>query len=486
MGTLEIEIENQGGEVTYIPKRIKILNTELDIVEDFWLKGESHKTLELGAGVYVILVVFPSGKELKKVAKIQNRIITNVVFQLENISPHESHNWAHLSRKMVKSPITSNLENSKYLGSWIRLWKLDSNKWSVKELNISDSSSWTEEGVSYTLFINRGLQFLQVGGPHIPWRFVALPPNRELKCLIRPNTGPSALTHPLEVVIASPNWEAETILTLLKNNTVEKAKNLFEHSNLKESSAENLLQGKMQDPCSAAIGAYYLLRLENFDRLHDWARNLANWMEWMPDGSIIWAWQLIKQGQYANNVNIEEVRARLLEACERGMPIYTEGFRLLWDGLRMLSDTLPNDELVQKALKMVYGYVEAIDWNCTVTTFNGEHPVKPSKKSKKGTPKDLFGLAFIYNVPTKVLMDDVEVPEENTMDFSLESFPEKLKMSKSGSILSEKGEIFKSLQDMSKKLNIPVDKGIIDTGEFKLNLEDEIKQYRMGRKKYKS
>lgn len=486
MGKLRIEIENRGGEATYIPKRIKVLNTVLDPVKDFWLKGESEKTLELAPGVYVILVTFPSGEELKKVAKVTAGDTSDVVFWLNNVSPHESHSWAHLSRSMVKAPTTSNLAALKYLGSWIRMWRLENNKWTINELNISGSSDWSEEGVSYTFFIDNGLQFLQVGGPKIPWRCIALPPSRELKCLIKPNTGISALIHPLEVVIASPNWDAETILTLLKNNAVDKAQNLYENSYLKESSAESLLQSKMQDPCSAAIGAYYLLRLENFDRLHDWARNLANWVSWMPDGSIIWAWQLIKQGRIDGSLDIQEVRERLLEACERGMPIYTEGFRLLWDGLRMLSDNLPEDEPLKKAMEMVYGYVKAIDWNCAITTFNGEHPAIPSEKSKKGTPKDLSNIAFIYDVPSKILMDDVEITSEETINISLESFPEQLTMSKRGKIRSEKGELYESLHDMGQKLNISVDQGTIDIGTSKINLEDEIKQFRLGQKKYKS
>ena len=483
MGTLEIEIRNQGVEVINIPKRIKVLNRQLDLVEDFWLKGENTKTFELASGVYVIQVAFPSGKELQKIAKVEEASTSKVKFQLEGISPHESHNWANLSRKMVKPRIPINLVDSKYLGSWIRLWRLQDNQWSVSELNISDSSSWNEEGVSYTLFVNRGLQFLQVGGPNIPWRFVALPPNEELKCLIRPNSGSSALTHPLEVVVASQNWEAETILTLLKNNAVDKAQSLYENSSL----AESLLYGKLEDPCAAAIGAYYLLRLESFDRLRDWTKNLANWMEWMPDGSIIWVWQLIKEGRQNGNVDIDEVRRRLLEACERGMPIYTEGFKLLWEGLRMLNDTLPDDELVSVALKKVYKYVEAIDWNSAVTTFNGKHPSEPSKKSGKGIPKDLSNLAFVYDVPTKIIMDDPEFAnDEGTLNFSLESFPEQLKMSKMGTIINEKGERFASLHDMGEKLKISINEGIIDTGKLKINLEDKIRQHRLGYKKNKS
>ncbi len=451
MGTLIIEIENHGGEVTYIPKRVEVLNTALDPVEDFWLQGENQKTLELAAGIYVIQVSFPSGEELKKVAKVTDNETSTVEFWLNNVSPHETHAWAHLSRKMVKTPITSNLAKSKYLGSWIRSWRLDNNNWTIEELHISNSSDWTEEGVSYDFSINRGLQFLQVGGPNIPWRCIALPPNRELRCLIRPNTGPTELAHPLEVVISSPNWEAETILTLLKNNTVDKAQSLYEsNSRLKHSSAESLLRSKMQDPCAAAIGAYYLLRLENFDRLHDWARNLANWIEWMPDGSIIWAWQLIKEGRLDGNVNIDEVRERLLEACERGMPVYTEGVRLLWDGLRMLNDSLPEDKPIKEALKMVYSYVEAIDWNSPITTFNAEHPSKPSKKSKKGTPKDLSNLAFIYDVPAKI--QNVESTSGKLLNISLKSIKDKL----------------------------------IRPKTMKIEDEDEIRQYRMGQKKHKS
>jgi hypothetical protein len=110
--------------------------------------------------------------------------------------------------------------------------------------------------------------------------------------------------------------------------------------------AKELLFYKMDDPYAAAVGAYLLLRLKKFDRMQDWARNLANQFDFLSDGCVIWAWQLIHQQK-----NSDEIRKYLLKAVERGLPVYSEGLRLLTDGLRLMGPDgqAPRDEVVQSA-----------------------------------------------------------------------------------------------------------------------------------------
>src|SRR5205823_5460912 len=57
--------------------------------------------------------------------------------------------------------------------------------------------------------------------------------------------------------------------------------------------AEQMLRDKLMDPLGAAVGGYYLLRSESLTLMHDWPNNFANWIEWLPDGAIIHAWQLL-------------------------------------------------------------------------------------------------------------------------------------------------------------------------------------------------
>jgi hypothetical protein len=96
--------------------------------------------------------------------------------------------------------------------------------------------------------------------------------------------------------------------------------------------AADLVMGKIQDPYSAAIGAYVLLRLGHTEKMKDWAKNLADWFPFLSDGCIIWAWQKLRGGTSEE----DEVAHYLEQAVNRGLPVYTEGVRLLMDGLRLI------------------------------------------------------------------------------------------------------------------------------------------------------
>jgi hypothetical protein len=127
--------------------------------------------------------------------------------------------------------------------------------------------------------------------------------------------------------------------------------------------AEEMLQSKMRDPYGAAIGAYLLLRLERFDLMHDWARNLANWFEFLPDGCILWACQLLRQGGDA-----QEARKYLEKAHQRGLPVFTEGLRLLSQILPRMGD---EGRRTMRDLSQKSGYIL---WSSPFTTRLGGTP----------------------------------------------------------------------------------------------------------------
>ncbi len=109
--------------------------------------------------------------------------------------------------------------------------------------------------------------------------------------------------------------------------------------------SRDLLRGKMENPYAACVGAYLLLRLGRFDEMRDWARNLANAFSAIPDGPVIWATQL----QRESPASVAEIRTYLLRAVDAGLPVFSEGLRLLMDGLRLLGpDGRHARELVQE------------------------------------------------------------------------------------------------------------------------------------------
>ena len=124
---------------------------------------------------------------------------------------------------------------------------------------------------------------------------------------------------------------------------------------------------------SAAIGGYYLLRTAHLDKFHDWPNHLANQFAWLPDGAIVFGWQLVREQK-----NLELAREWFLAAEHRGLPLFIQGLRLLVDGLNLLLNHKQGEDTdVENAIARVKPYCIAADWNSTSTAFFGEDPVLP-------------------------------------------------------------------------------------------------------------
>ena len=91
-------------------------------------------------------------------------------------------------------------------------------------------------------------------------------------------------------------------------------------------------------PTTAALGGYHLLRTGELQRLHSWLANLADWMHWMSDGPVIRGWQLLRGATARPG---ETPRQRFLQAADRGLPIFSDGLRLLIDGLKVVRQGSP-------------------------------------------------------------------------------------------------------------------------------------------------
>jgi hypothetical protein len=61
-----------------------------------------------------------------------------------------------------------------------------------------------------------------------------------------------------------------------------------------ESLLVNMVREKFESPLSAAVAAQVLLRANRLDLLHDWLRNLTNWVEARPDGPALWCEQMFR------------------------------------------------------------------------------------------------------------------------------------------------------------------------------------------------
>lgn len=227
----------------------------------------------------------------------------------------------------------------------------------------------------------KGLFAMIITYRNVEPKFVIVPPG-ENQMSIAYAKGPVGVVHPLKVNFRLGNSIAGTLASLLDKNDVQCADTLMSAFD-----ARDLLRDKMKDHVSAAIGGYYLLKVNRQDLMYDWGQNLANWFPWMADGPIIYAWQLLKGQDGANNR--EEIIRHLLKAVHRGLPIFTEGLRLLYEGILLVTDYMKqqNERIpleLQRAKEKVKHYVQHVDWSQQYTTMINFLPRERSNEWIKG------------------------------------------------------------------------------------------------------
>ena len=139
--------------------------------------------------------------------------------------------------------------------------------------------------------------------------------------------------------------------------------------------AREMFQHKRQNPAGAAVAGYYLLRIGKVDSVGDWAANFAEWFPWLPDAQIIHAWQLLRRPDVPER---DVARSRLLAASRELPPHYSEGLRLLFQGLEMFHAADPSDAEVKAHLEHVRQFASASDFGSAMTTYWGVKPSMPT------------------------------------------------------------------------------------------------------------
>jgi hypothetical protein len=121
---------------------------------------------------------------------------------------------------------------------------------------------------------------------------------------------------------------------------------------------------KRKDPASAVVSVYYQLRAGTVAR-PDWVKNLADWFVMIPDGAVQYGWCLLRQA----SPDYVTARTFFLTAAQRGVPMYSYGVRLLYDGLNLLAERDAGDTEVAAAFRAVRRLAAVIDWRSAFTSL---------------------------------------------------------------------------------------------------------------------
>ncbi|OCK55066.1 hypothetical protein LMTR3_09880 [Bradyrhizobium sp. LMTR 3] len=334
-------------------------------------------------GDYLVEATLPSGKTKAEQATVPGSGSVRVTLDVAEASPSESLAWAQISRPEILE--SSDDARSSLQSVWLRLWRSDGNGvWNLVPWPVQQATR--HQGIvqyGFSFLGQPGQYYVQIGGVDVPWRLVAVPADNVRvivtgRWIKRDGSDPDQRR--IEVEVGTMDTNAEVLLGYLRGGQVDSAQEVS-----KSWQARKLLEQKTKNPTLAAVAGYFLLSLQHLDDVHRiWAHNLADWIEWLPDGAVIDAWYLIRGN---NPDGFQTARDRLIEATARGLPVYTRGLRLLRDGLASFED----DERyvtpgVSAALKLVRRYCAAADWNSTTTAFVGLDPMTPAK-IKVGRPE---------------------------------------------------------------------------------------------------
>lgn len=148
--------------------------------------------------------------------------------------------------------------------------------------------------------------------------------------------------------------------------------------------AETMLYDKVSSPLGAIVGGYHLLRSRALGQTHEWPKNLADWFPQLPDAAVVRIGQLLQ----ASEPDQDEVRARIHQALDVGLPSYTDGLRWLYRATELLLAVTPEREDVAAAYQHLRPYADAADWDAVLTSFRGD-PNEPTVEQHTGPLDDL-------------------------------------------------------------------------------------------------
>lgn len=124
-------------------------------------------------------------------------------------------------------------------------------------------------------------------------------------------------------------------------------------------SGEGTLLRKLFSPLAASVATALLLKGNQFDRMHDWARNLANWFPAIPDGVVLWTEQCRRMAGYGL-IDPKLIQWCVRELSLRGLPFTADGFGLAADLMSdVLRGRLQSDDATRAAARELANRLDA-------------------------------------------------------------------------------------------------------------------------------
>jgi hypothetical protein len=328
------------------------------------------RTVSVPAGIYLVRVSLPSGELLSGTVEVAADADATVTVTATRAAA------ARATKGSGEPPVHV----------WVRLWRgVVPAGWPAEARNVP-----TRDGRrTVRLETGPGLHALQLGGRDVAWRVVCLPPADSCRVTLDRVRQVEDFEEGVRVRAWGSDARAGAMLRYLVAGQLDQARALA--GDVYEEAAPSRQQHQSLEV--ATVAGYVLLKSRGNEGLRDWANTVADRYDWLPDGHVIQAWQLLRESG-ASRRNL--ARERLLDAVDAGVPRYTEGLRLLFEGLRLVGVSDPADVAVRSAVSEVRRYAESCDWAAPQTTYWGTGPTEPSLARRVGLPDDWSDVAEFW------------------------------------------------------------------------------------------
>lgn len=329
---------------------------------------------EVEPGGYVVSATLPSGAVLSEGVVAREGVETTVTLDASD-SPYETHSWQYLMGNIEPSPVYHNaflVPSPRSLGSrYTGTIGGDARTITVTRVGDPPGRSWSFEsmlaltkGAVGASFAERiagsppqviagpdetdGMSHLFRFGPDGPAgaqgvrQFLVVEQSDSAHLVTLPSPWDSAQVEVLVNERQSPTGSpiAVTVrdqavgagLAYMARGALDAAAKLF-------TDVEDTLFVDLQNPLAAAAAAYSLVGTDLADEpthWDPWLSTLRDLFGWMSDGSVLWAVRRLRRA--STTEDLRRARNGLIEAFDRGVPIYTLGLSWLMDGLSEFPD----------------------------------------------------------------------------------------------------------------------------------------------------
>ena len=365
----------------------QVFDTNLYSVVSKTINANSPNYVQVDPGKYLIQTTLPSGKVLRQNVDVPagDRIL-DVVFN-GPAAPLEALSWQHYLGYLPSAPLPIPAEA--FQNIWVQVWSFTGGVWKTEAWPGGEFRTTDVTIVARLTVPTDRVCFLQIGGDHVPWRCLGLPPSHEeVEIAIRSTTRDRALTGGITVRVTTGDGVLDALMSYESAGAANMASVLWEDFSDR---AIDYADRKIDDGNGAAVGFYFLAGTQQLKKYFDWTANFAKYYPWLPDARVIHAMGLLLRGDRSG------AKEELYKAATNGVPIYARGLRFLYDQLMALREDPkePSAPYVDAATNMIALTASSADWDELRTTFYGATPGSPLPELVHGIPEsaDLVRIA---------------------------------------------------------------------------------------------